>query len=111
MTQRHTSQGSLFAAVVDGVASQENSARLQRLEIALGFIGFFTFIALASTVAATLGGKPAVVEALISAGFVAMLWMAFRRRQEVGRRVATEAARRGRLSATADRIDRRTRAL
>jgi len=110
MSQRQTSQGSLFAAVVDGVASQEDSARLQRLEVALGLLGFFAFVALASTVSATLGGRPAVVEALISAGFVALLWMVLRRWQEVTRRVADEAARRGRGIGPGDRTDRRSRA-
>ncbi len=110
MSQRHTSQGSLFAAVVDGVASQEQSARLQRLEVALGFLGFFAFVALASTVAATVGGRPAVAEALISAGFVALLWMVLRRWQEVTRVVATDAARRGRDVRPGDRTDRRSRA-
>lgn len=109
-SQRHTSQGSLFAAIVDGVASQEDSARIQRLEVALGLLGFFTFVALACTVAATLGGRPAVVEALISAGFVALLWMVLRRWQEVTRRVTADAARRGRGGRPVDRTDRRSRA-
>ncbi len=96
MTQRHTSQGSLFAAVVDGVASQEQSARLQKLEIALGFLGFFAAVSLITTVAATLSGRPAVAEALVSAAFVALVYPIFRRWQSVRRRIAEDAARRGR---------------
>ena len=110
MSQRRTSQGSLFAAVADGVASQEDSSRLQRLEIGLGFLGFFTLVALASTIAATVGGKPAVVEAVISALFVFLLAAVFGRWQKVGQRVAADAARRSR-PATADRIDRRDTAI
>ena len=96
MSQRHTSQGSLFAAVVDGVASQDQSARLQRLEIALGFVGFFALASVAATGAATLGGKPAVVEALISAGFLFLLWLVLRRWRQICRRAADNAERRGR---------------
>ena len=96
MTQRSTSQGSLFAAIAEGVASQEQSARLQKLEVALGFLGFFTLMALIFTVAATFAGKPAVTEALISAGFVALTYPVFRRWQSVGRQIAEEAARVGR---------------
>ena len=96
MSQRTTSQGSLFAAIAEGVASQEDSARLQRLEIALGFGGFFTLVSLISTVVATLSGKPAVAEALISAGFVALTYPVLRRWQAVGREIADKAARVGR---------------
>ena len=96
MGQRETSNGSLFAAIAEGVASQERSARLQKLEIALGFLGFFTLVALVSTVAATFSGKPAVVEALIAAGFVALTVPVLRRWRALGARVAADAARRGR---------------
>lgn len=96
MGQRETSNGSLFAAIAEGVASQEQSARLQRLEIALGLVGFFTLMALVSTVAATLSGKPAVAEALIAAGFVALTVPVHRRWRALGARIAEDAARRGR---------------
>lgn len=96
MGQREASRGSLFAAISEGIASQDQSARLQRLEVGLGFLGFYTLIALAFTVAAILGGKPAVVEAIISALFVVLTWTVFRRWQAAGRDVAEDAARRGR---------------
>jgi hypothetical protein len=96
MGQRETSSGSLFAAIAEGVASQEQSARLQKLEIALGFLGFFTLVALISTVAATLSGRPAVAEALVAAGFVALTVPVLRRWRALGARIAADAARRGR---------------
>ena len=97
MGQREASRGSLFAAISEGIASQEQSARLQRLEIGLGFLGFYTLVSLGFTVAATLGGEAAVVEALISALFVWLTWLVFRRWQRAGRAVADDAARRGRF--------------
>lgn len=95
--QRQASRGSLFAAISEGIASQEESARLQRLEIALGFLGFWLLVSLAFTVTATLRGEAAVVEALVSAMFVGLAWWVFRRWQDTGRRVAQDAARRGRV--------------
>ena len=96
MTQRQTSQGSLFAAIAEGVASQEQSARMQKLEIGLGFLGFFTLVSLVSTVVATLGGKAALGEALVSALLVAMTWPVLQRWRRLGRRIAEEAAQQGR---------------
>ena len=96
MGQREASRGSLFAAISEGIASQEQSARLQRLEIGLGFLGFYALVSLGFTVAATLGGQAAVVEALVSALFVGLTWLVFRRWQRAGREVADDAARRGR---------------
>ena len=96
MGQREATRGSLFAAISEGIASQEQSARLQRLEVGLGFLGFYTVVALAFTVAAIAAGKPAVFEALLSALFVFLTWTIFRRWQAAGRAVADEAARRGR---------------
>jgi hypothetical protein len=96
MTQRKTSQGSLFAAISEGIASQEQSARLQKLEIGLGFLGFWTLAACGYTVAAIFGGKPAVAEALVSALFVWLTWLVYRRWRREGRAVADDAARRGR---------------
>ena len=87
------SQGSLFAAISEGLVSQEQSARLQRLEIGLGFLGFWTLLLLGVTVAATLRGG-GVVEALFSALFVTMTWMVYRRWREVGRRAAEDVVRR-----------------
>ena len=96
MTQRKVNQGSLFAAISEGIASQEHAARLQKLEIGLGFLGFWTLIALAYTVFGILTGQPAVAEALVSALFVWLTWLVFRRWQREGRALLDEAARRGR---------------
>ena len=96
MTQRQTSRGSLFAAMSEGIASQEQSARLQRLEILLGFLGFWTLISLVTTVVAIFSGRSAVPEALVSAVFVWLMYLAFRRWQRAGRAVAEDAERRGR---------------
>jgi hypothetical protein len=57
MTQRKVNQGSLFAAISEGIASQEHAARLQKLEIGLGFLGFWTLIALSYTVFGILTGQ------------------------------------------------------
>jgi len=86
-------QESLFAAISEGLVSQEQSSRLQRLEIGLGFLGFWTFVLLVATVAATLRGG-GVVEALLSALFVAMTWLVYRRWRELGRRAAEDAVQR-----------------
>ena len=96
MGQREASRGSLFAAISEGIASQDQSARLQKLEMGLGFLGFYTVVSVGFTLAAILAGKPAVFEAVISALFVLLTWTVFRRWQAVGREVADEAARRGR---------------
>jgi hypothetical protein len=96
MGQREASRGSLFAAISEGIASQEQSARLQRLEIALGFVGFWALIAFGYAVAAILGGEAAVVEALVLAVFVVLLWSTHRRWRQAGHDVAADAARRGR---------------
>jgi len=96
MGQREASSGSLFAAISEGIASQEQSARLQRLEIGLGFLGFYTIVSLGMTLAATLSGNPDVFQAVVSAVFVFLTWIIFRRWQAAGRYVAADAARRGR---------------
>ena len=86
------SQGSLFAAISEGLVSQEQSARLQRLEIALGFLGFWTGLLLLLTVAATIRGG-GVVEAVFSALFVGMTWVVYRRWREVGSRAVEDGVR------------------
>jgi hypothetical protein len=86
-------QNSLFAAISEGLVSHERSARLQRLEIGLGFLGFWTILLLLVTVAATLRGG-GVVEALMSALFVAMTWLVYRRWRDVGREAAEDVVRR-----------------
>ena len=87
------SQGSLFAAISEGLVSKELSSRLQRLEIGLGFLGFWTFVLLLITVAATVQGG-GVVEALLSALSVTMTWLVYRRWREVGKRAAEDVVQR-----------------
>lgn len=93
MMARPENQESLFAAISEGLASQEQSSRLQRLEIGLGFLGFWSFVLLLATVTATLRGG-GVVEALLSALVVTMTWMVYRRWREAGSRIAADVARR-----------------
>ena len=89
---RSTEQSSLFAEISEGILSHEYSARLQRLEIGLGFLGFFTFFSVMATIAAEIGGKDALAEALISAVMVAATYSVFRTWQKVGRLAAKDAA-------------------
>jgi len=96
MSQRESSQGSLFAAISEGVASQEDSAVLQKLEIGLGFLGFFAAAAVLSSLVAILSGESAVKEAVVTAVFVSLTYVTYRRWKEVGRRVAAKARARGR---------------
>jgi uncharacterized membrane-anchored protein len=91
-----TQKGSLFAAISEGIASHEQSVRLQRLEIGMGFLGFFALFSLITTVVAVLSGRSGVAEALVSAVLVGLLYLVFRQWQAVGRVIAEDAARRGR---------------
>ena len=52
------SQGSLFSAIVTTVGSHEPNARLQKIDVALGFIGFFVLFSVVRTAASTLQGAP-----------------------------------------------------
>ena len=91
---RPQDRGSLFAAISEGVLSHEYSARLQKLEIGLGFLGFFTFFSVVATVAAEVSGKDALAEALISAVLVAATYSVYRTWRKVGRLAAEDAAKR-----------------
>ena len=91
---RQESQGSLFAAISEGLASQEQSARLQKYEIGLGLLGFWTIMTLIATAVATLRGQPALLEAVVAACFVGMTWLTYRRWRDISRRVNENLARR-----------------
>ena len=54
------------------------SARRQRLEMVLGILGFFTFVALVVTVVAEVRGDPALVEVLVLVFFLALTYYAYR---------------------------------
>ena len=51
-------QGSLFAAIVETVGSHEPVARLQKLEVLLGFVGFFALVTVVRTASGSLHGLP-----------------------------------------------------
>jgi hypothetical protein len=53
-------------------------AQRQRIEMLVGLLGFFTLVALVSTVVAELRGQAAVTEGLVLLGFAVALWFAVR---------------------------------
>ena len=87
---RHTPpprQGSLFAAIVRTLGSHEPAARLQKIDVALGFIGFFVLFSVIKTAASTLQGVPSAPESLVAAIFVGLGYMMWRRREALVRRI------------------------
>ncbi len=60
-------------------------ARKQHLEMVLGLLGFFTFMAFVVTVVAELQGKPALTEALVLVVFLAATYVAYRAWRKAGR--------------------------
>jgi len=58
-------------------------ARAERLELLMGFLGFFTVMAFIQTVVLELRGQNAVGAALLLAGLVAALSLAWRARRKV----------------------------
>lgn len=87
-------QETLFAAMAEGLTSPAAAARLQRLEIALGVLGFFTFVGVLTAGAAQLRGQPAVFEAIVAGVLVAMTWTVHRRWRQLGASVEADVARR-----------------
>ena len=81
------SHGSLFAAIVRTVSSHEPAARLQKIDVALGFIGFFVLFSVIKTAASTLQGVPSAPESLVAAIFVGLGYMMWRRREALVRRI------------------------
>jgi hypothetical protein len=59
-------------------ASKDPIARRQRLEVAIGFVGFFTLIAFVNAVAAELRGGSGLVEVLILLFFLIILGLTIR---------------------------------
>jgi hypothetical protein len=74
-------QGSLFSAIVTTIGSHEPAARLQKIEVALGFVGFFALFAVLRTASSSLQGAPSAPEALVAALFVGLGYMLWRRRE------------------------------
>lgn len=58
-------------------------ARAQRLEMAIGILGFFTLMATIQAVVLEVRGESAVAEALILAGLGLLLWLAIRARRRI----------------------------
>lgn len=58
-------------------------ARAQRLDMALGILGFFTFMAAVQTVILEVQGKPAALSALILLALVVVLWAIWRARRRL----------------------------
>jgi threonine/homoserine/homoserine lactone efflux protein len=56
-------------------------AKAQRLEMLIGILGFFTFMAFVVTVVAEVRGQPALRPALVLLGFVLVLYLAIRARR------------------------------
>ena len=59
-------------------SSSHPVARRQRLEVAMGFCGFFTLVAFVSAVAAELRGGVALVEVLVLLFFLLILGLTYR---------------------------------
>jgi len=58
-------------------------ARAQRLDMAIGILGFFVLMAFVQAVVLELRGETPVTEALILAGLALLLWWAIRARRRV----------------------------
>jgi hypothetical protein len=58
-------------------------ARAERLELLMGLLGFFTLMAFIQTIVLELRGQNAVGAALLLAGLVAALYLAWRARRKV----------------------------
>jgi len=59
-------------------SSSHPIARRQRLEVAMGFVGFFTVIAFVSAAVAELRGQGALLEVLVLVLFLAILGLTYR---------------------------------
>jgi hypothetical protein len=58
-------------------------AKAQRLEMLIGILGFFTFMALVQAVVAEVRGEDAVGEALLLLALCAVLYLVVRRRRSM----------------------------
>ena len=59
-------------------------ARAQRLDMLLGILGFFAFMATIQTVVLEVRGRPAVGSALLLAILLLLLWVTWRARRNTG---------------------------
>jgi hypothetical protein len=81
----------LFSAIMTTISSHEPNARLQKIDVALGFIGFFVLFSVIKTAASSLQGAPSAPEALVAALFVGLGYLLLRRREALCRRIARGA--------------------
>jgi hypothetical protein len=88
MRRTPPNQGSLFSDIVRTVGSRDANASLQKVDVALGFIGFFVLFSVVRTASSTLQGAPSAPEALVAALFVGLGYVLLRRRQALSRRIA-----------------------
>ena len=64
-----------------GSGTGGQQARAQRLDMLLGILGFFAFMAVVQTVLLEVRGEPAVASALLLAVLLAALWFVWRLRR------------------------------
>jgi hypothetical protein len=88
MRRTPPSQGSLFSAIVTTVGSNDPAAVLQKIDVTLGFVGFFVLFSVVRTASSTLQGAPSAVEALVAALFVGLAYQLLRRRQALLRKMS-----------------------
>jgi hypothetical protein len=67
-----------------GSGTGGNRARAQRLDMLLGIIGVFAFLATVQTVVLEVRGEPAGRSALLLAVLLAALWFVWRLRRNTG---------------------------
>lgn len=66
-----------------GSSSGNPRARAQRLELLLGVLGFFAFMAVIQLVTLELRGEPAVGAALLLAALLGLCWVVWRSRRNI----------------------------
>jgi len=67
-----------------GSGTGGNRARAQRLDMLLGILGVFAFLAVVQTVVLEVRGDPAGASALLLAVLLAALWLVWRMRRNTG---------------------------
>ena len=92
MRRTPPSEGSLFSAILRTVSSNDPAAGLVKVDVALGFLGFFALLSVLQTAASTLQGTPSAPEALLAALFVGLGYLLLRRREALSRRIKQGAS-------------------
>ncbi len=78
MSRPHGEREPLTKHATPGTREVKPSARQQRFEMLIGLLGFFTVVALVTTVVAEVRGKPALTEAVVLAAFALATYLAVR---------------------------------